>query len=137
MRTQAKVQDTLDIEEVERHPMWTSPIGTSDVYNLPMHIYALRKEVAKRLKPFDGRPNSEFVIRFCAQVHAASALETGHKDPRWLIGQILVDSLYLRRRLSGVISDCQPATRQSYVVEREAIATLHTAFATAVAETCI
>lgn len=76
----------LEAPDDLRHPMWTKPKGDDE---MPEHIRALRKEIAVRLIPFDGLRRSS-IESFCAHVHMLSTLETAHRDPLWLIGQIVV-----------------------------------------------
>jgi hypothetical protein len=39
--------------------------------------------------PFDGRPNCSAITDFAAEVWMLCALESAHKDPFWLVGQIV------------------------------------------------
>lgn len=88
MKPQARAQDALPIEEVAPHPMWKRPTPDQCV-QLDEHIAALRKEIARMLTPFDGKPGrqTDEVTAFCKDVYFASGL-FGTRDPIWMLGQI-------------------------------------------------
>jgi hypothetical protein len=130
MKAQAKAQDALDFE-IDRHPMWTPP-AASEQDEMPKHIYALRREFAKRLTPFDGRPYSEFVVKFVADLWATTTTETAHKDPLWLIGQLVVQRHTMHERLQHFEKEGQPVNRIHYARERVAVGELGEHFIQAV-----
>lgn len=65
------------------HPMWEPP-SADDLRYLNGAQRALRQEIARRLTPFDGRPNSEMLVDFCKAIY----LESGETDCTALLGRI-------------------------------------------------
>lgn len=74
----------FSVEEA-RHPMWTAP-KTHEA--LTGHVRALRKEVARQLRRFDGREHGdmEVVTSYCQQVYEATLVP---KDHIWLLGSVV------------------------------------------------
>lgn len=89
MRRQAKQQEPLPGTEVHDHPMWTG----GDSEHAPFHIQNFRKELANRLKPFDGRPNSFYVTDYCKDMYDASTHEQCWVDPMVLIAVVVATDI--------------------------------------------
>lgn len=120
---------TLFNEDDFRHAMWKQPDPNEGVAH---HIHALKVEIAKRLVPFDGRPNSEQVILWLAEVFD----ESWHRkadDPIWLIGDMTwrchITCAALTTRAEA---QKRPDVRAQLVSQREAIKRIHTALVEAV-----
>lgn len=81
------------------HPMWTPPREDDP---LAPHIRALRQEIAKRLTPFDGRPNSDRVTNFCRHVYRLSETEPSLDTVARLLGLIVWHRYLAAREIEAI-----------------------------------
>lgn len=113
---------TMFNEDDFRHPMWKKPDWTE---SLNRHVLALRTEIAKRLTPFDGRPNSEQVIMWLAEVYDES-IHRKAEDPIWLLGDMTWRCHIVCSALSTrAEAEKRPDKRAQLVSQREAIKRIH------------
>lgn len=78
--------DTLPLFDVTavRHPAWTAPDDTT----LSIPVRALRTEIARNLTRFDGRTDSDRIVRFCTRCWEQSANQPYADNRMWLMGAV-------------------------------------------------
>ena len=84
--------EMLDLGDISAHPMWAPP-GDDEV--LDVGTLALRKEIARRLVPFDGRKSSgvsydqPLVVQFFKDVYRTSQRPEAASFI-WLLGAVVL-----------------------------------------------
>lgn len=103
--------EMLDLGDTSGHPMWTPP-GDGEV--LDIGTRALRKEIARRLVPYDGRKESgvsydlPLVVRYFKDVYLTSQRPEAASFI-WLLGAVTLVTLQsvdtIQIRLVGMESE--------------------------------
>lgn len=91
------VSEGLFAEEEARHPMWVPPHPSEA---LTAQVRALRKEIARQLRRFDGRKDMIVPVAFCQAAYEASLMPQATRSAPWLIGEVT-----LRGALTGQMLD--------------------------------